>query len=233
MRGMNKTSIVIVAAATAGLLAAWQPGAHAETLLVDGHVMVAKTDIARPTGGMTMAAVEARFGTPRERHPTIGKPPITRWDYDRFSVFFEKDRVIDAVVPASAQNPATAPAVATDASTTADHGDVAAGSDSSGSATPDAAGAGASGAPASSGAVPDTSGRSGASGNSDSSGGSGDSSLISIASGAAAADATVPVPANMPNPPSHTGAPAPAQPPAPNAGADHTAPPTGKTVPTD
>jgi hypothetical protein len=25
-------------------------------------------------------------------------PPITRWDYNNFAVFFEGDRVIDAVV---------------------------------------------------------------------------------------------------------------------------------------
>jgi hypothetical protein len=28
----------------------------------------------------------------------VGAPPITRWDYAGFSVFFEHDRVIDAVV---------------------------------------------------------------------------------------------------------------------------------------
>ena len=32
------------------------------------------------------------------RHPTVGQPPITRWDYNGFAVFFEHDRVIDAVV---------------------------------------------------------------------------------------------------------------------------------------
>jgi hypothetical protein len=28
----------------------------------------------------------------------VGAPPITRWDYPNFSVFFEGDRVIHAVV---------------------------------------------------------------------------------------------------------------------------------------
>lgn len=105
----NKTLSITVAAAMAGLLTAGQPAAHAAMVLVDGKVQVAKTDVARPKGGMTMAAVESRFGTPRERHPTVGTPPITRWDYDSFSVFFEKDRVIDAVVPGSAAASATVP----------------------------------------------------------------------------------------------------------------------------
>jgi len=46
---------------------------------------------------MTMSTVEKRFGAPASRHPTVGQPPITRWDYTGFAVFFEKDRVIHAV----------------------------------------------------------------------------------------------------------------------------------------
>jgi hypothetical protein len=48
--------------------------------------------------------VEQHFGAPVERHPTVsdpgrpGQPPITRWDYTGFSVFFERDKVIDSVV---------------------------------------------------------------------------------------------------------------------------------------
>ena len=45
-----------------------------------------------------MADVEARFGAPQARHPAVGEPPITRWDYAGFAVFFERDRVIHAVV---------------------------------------------------------------------------------------------------------------------------------------
>jgi len=45
--------------------------------------------------------VEKQFGPPTTRHPTVGKPPITRWDYPNFSVFFEGDRVIDSVATGS------------------------------------------------------------------------------------------------------------------------------------
>jgi hypothetical protein len=44
-----------------------------------------------------MDQVEARYGAPVTRHPTVGTPPITRWDYPSFSVFFEHDRVIHSV----------------------------------------------------------------------------------------------------------------------------------------
>lgn len=53
---------------------------------------------AAPARGSSMAAVEARFGTPTTRHSAVGQPPITRWDYPQFSVFFEHDKVIHAVL---------------------------------------------------------------------------------------------------------------------------------------
>ncbi len=45
-----------------------------------------------------MHQVENQFGQPQKRYPTVGKPPITRWDYPSFSVFFEYNRVVHAVV---------------------------------------------------------------------------------------------------------------------------------------
>ncbi len=76
--------------------------AHAETQVSGDQVSARASEVARPSGGMTMKAVEARFGAPQERHPAVGKPPITRWDYPAFAVYFENERVIHAVVvPAS------------------------------------------------------------------------------------------------------------------------------------
>jgi len=42
--------------------------------------------------------VEAQYGAPTERHSAIGNPPITRWDYPGFSVFFEHQHVVHSVV---------------------------------------------------------------------------------------------------------------------------------------
>lgn len=71
--------------------------ATAETIVVDDQVAVRDSSVERPSRGMTMAAVEARFGEPASRHAAVGQPPITRWDYGDFSVFFELDRVVHAV----------------------------------------------------------------------------------------------------------------------------------------
>ena len=51
-----------------------------------------------PGNGLTMAEVEQRFGTPAERAPAVGEPPITRWTYDDYSVYFEYQLVIESVL---------------------------------------------------------------------------------------------------------------------------------------
>lgn len=71
--------------------------AQAETIVVNDQVAVRESPVERPARGMTMSTVESRFGAPTAKHPTVGQPPITRWDYAGFAVFFEKDRVIHAV----------------------------------------------------------------------------------------------------------------------------------------
>jgi len=70
--------------------------ANAETLEMDGTSQA--SDAARPTGGMTAESVEATFGTPDAKVAPVGDPPISRWEYKDFVVFFEYDRVIHAVV---------------------------------------------------------------------------------------------------------------------------------------
>ena len=54
--------------------------------------------LPRPTQSMNMSSVEAKFGEPLMRHATVGEPPITRWDYDGYSVYFEHDLVLTTVV---------------------------------------------------------------------------------------------------------------------------------------
>lgn len=54
-----------------------------------------------PARGMSMEKVEAQFGAPSERLPAVGEPPITRWIYPGFEVYFEHHLVIHTVVSAS------------------------------------------------------------------------------------------------------------------------------------
>lgn len=57
-----------------------------------------EADFPVPKRGMAMANVRNVFGEPNREHPAVGDPPITRWDYDRYSVFFEHDKVLHSVV---------------------------------------------------------------------------------------------------------------------------------------
>ncbi len=59
---------------------------------------------AMPKRGMSMRQVEQQFGKPLEVLPHTGPtsklmPPITRWVYDDFIVFFERDLVIHSTKP--------------------------------------------------------------------------------------------------------------------------------------
>lgn len=58
-----------------------------------------------PQLGESKRAVLERFGLADEEHPPVGQPPITRWDYRSFSVYFEYDHVIDSVLHHQPRNP--------------------------------------------------------------------------------------------------------------------------------
>lgn len=71
--------------------------ATADTLLIESVEGARATDTERPTRGLSMGSVEARWGAPVSRSAAVGKPPITRWEYPSFFVYFEYQHVIDAV----------------------------------------------------------------------------------------------------------------------------------------
>jgi hypothetical protein len=50
-----------------------------------------------PSRGLTMNDVERQFGAPSNRIAAVGQPPIARWIYPGFVVFFESNVVIHAV----------------------------------------------------------------------------------------------------------------------------------------
>jgi hypothetical protein len=82
----------------AGVLAGFFSGfCGAETIATDGGIAVKESTLPTPTRGMTMNEVTGKFGVPVTKIPAVGKPPITRWEYPGFVVFFEFDHVIHAV----------------------------------------------------------------------------------------------------------------------------------------
>lgn len=74
--------------------------------------------VRAPVRGMSMAFVRKRFGAPERVLPPAPataqgplKPPIVRWIYPHYVVYFERGRVIDSVPT----NPRLAPTPATSA----------------------------------------------------------------------------------------------------------------------
>lgn len=55
-------------------------------------------DLPVPSRGDAKIDVLDRFGLADEEHTAVGRPPITRWDYRDFSVYFEDNRVINSVI---------------------------------------------------------------------------------------------------------------------------------------
>jgi hypothetical protein len=91
---MSRFSVIALVALVGGFVG----GASADTLDMQGTDSASRFEEAgKPTRGMSQARVEANFGTPQSRVSPVGDPPITRWDYGTFVVFFEYDKVIHSV----------------------------------------------------------------------------------------------------------------------------------------
>ena len=83
---------------------------HADELRIpigsQGHVDAS----GLPARGISMERVRAGWGEPEVTLDPVGQPPITRWDYPDFSVYFEYRHVVHAVVRhRRADAPATPP----------------------------------------------------------------------------------------------------------------------------
>ncbi len=91
------TRTFVITLALVGVLVSTVGTALADTLLIDGMDAAQPTSMERPARGSSMASVEARFGPPTTRSSAVGQPPITRWDYSNFAVFFEYNHVVHSV----------------------------------------------------------------------------------------------------------------------------------------
>jgi hypothetical protein len=93
----RSSTVVAVLALSAAGIAGMAASTRAETVAVDSGIAVKESDIATPTRGMTMDQVASKFGAPVSKVPAVGQPPISRWEYPGFIVYFERERVIHSV----------------------------------------------------------------------------------------------------------------------------------------
>jgi len=76
-------------------------GLQADVLKIEGAQAQVITSANVPTRGMTKSEVRKRYGEPSSRKAAVGQPPISRWDYPGYSVFFEHHIVLHTVVDKS------------------------------------------------------------------------------------------------------------------------------------
>jgi hypothetical protein len=69
----------------------------ADTLIVQRMDEARATTGERPGRGLSMQQVTRRWGEPTSKDAAVGQPPITRWVYAGFIVYFEYDHVVHAV----------------------------------------------------------------------------------------------------------------------------------------
>jgi len=53
--------------------------------------------VSLPRNGMSMDAVMQQFGEPDSKISPVGEPPITRWSFPQYTVYFEHNLVIHSV----------------------------------------------------------------------------------------------------------------------------------------
>jgi hypothetical protein len=87
---MSKTLFALAIISLLGVL----PAAQADVLIIE-KLEAAKIEM--PMRGATMDRVRQLFGAPQSVSGPVGEPPITRWNYDKFVVVFEHNRVIHSV----------------------------------------------------------------------------------------------------------------------------------------
>ena len=93
---MLRTSHIIV---TSLLLLGTSVSLSAETLnMPASESETTEFSIQLPGRGMSMEMVQNRFGEPLNKEPAVGTPPISKWIYKDFTVYFESEFVIHAVV---------------------------------------------------------------------------------------------------------------------------------------
>jgi len=70
--------------------------ATADVLIIDEVRQAGRMEL--PKNGQSKVDIEAKFGTPIEKHSAVGDPPISSWKYDKYSVYFEYDLVLFSVL---------------------------------------------------------------------------------------------------------------------------------------
>lgn len=90
MRVVKKLAFILLFTIALPVLA--QP----DTVMVGDQGM--NKPVERPTNGMSETQVASKYGEPSVKTSAVGNPPISKWQYEAFTVYFENGRVIHSVL---------------------------------------------------------------------------------------------------------------------------------------
>jgi hypothetical protein len=95
MRLISATSLVLIAG-----LGLTLPASAEELQMAPKSALPQQNAISleMPIKGMSKEAVRLQYGEPNQTTPAVGDPPISRWVYGRYTVYFEGDYVIHSVI---------------------------------------------------------------------------------------------------------------------------------------
>lgn len=91
MNNMLKPLMFVLTVSLSGLVLA-------EDVAIPAGQQGADRNVPRPKTGLSMAQVSSRFGEPDQKIAAVGNPPISRWVYSAYTVYFENDKVIHSVL---------------------------------------------------------------------------------------------------------------------------------------
>jgi hypothetical protein len=91
MNKMLKPLMFVIAAGLSSLTLA-------EDVAVPAGQQGADQNVPRPKTGLSMDQVSSKFGEPNQKVAAVGAPPISRWIYNAYTVYFENDKVIHSVL---------------------------------------------------------------------------------------------------------------------------------------
>jgi hypothetical protein len=99
MKKPNVSSTITAMLMTA-VFSVYDDAARADTLTT--HQLSTVTATNAPSRGMSMGQVEKRYGAPSDKLPVAGgdtarHPPINRWVYPGYTVYFERNIVLTSV----------------------------------------------------------------------------------------------------------------------------------------
>lgn len=80
-----------------------EPAFSEDVMVPIGHQAEYKKNVERPPTGMSSEKVREKFGEPLDWKEPVGDPPISRWEYQDFVVYFEYDHVVHTVMKYSSE----------------------------------------------------------------------------------------------------------------------------------